>query len=210
MRIQANWVVDGDRVIRTKLIYRFCRFIWYLLAGRPGATSKSIPPPEGTVMTHLTRRNALLGTLGICFGTGNLTWGGKPENEAITWQKSLKDAHKLAVQQNKPMMLVFGAEWCGFCKKMEKTTLNNPQLAKYINGTFVSVHIDVDDEEQVAKILDVKSLPCTIILSPEADLLGRFEGFMQPAPMYQKLVSAKKLHTETHVQTAGGSHSQAR
>lgn len=161
-------------------------------------------------MSHLTRRSALLGTLGICCGTGALTWGGKPQSEAITWQKSLKDAHQLAVQQNKPIMIVFGAEWCGPCKQLKKTTLNNPQLAKYINGTFVSVHLDVEAEEQVAKILDVKSIPCTIILSPEADLLGRFEGYMEPAPMYQKLVSAKKLHTDTHVQTAGASHSTVR
>ncbi len=161
-------------------------------------------------MSQLSRRSALLGTLGICVGTGALAWAGGPENVAITWQKSLKDAHKLAVQQNKPIMVVFGAEWCGFCKKLEKTTLTNPQLAKYINSTFVSVHIDVDDEKKIAEILDVKSLPCTIILSPEADLLGRFEGYMQPAPMYQKLVSAKKLHADTHVQTAGASQSPAR
>lgn len=161
-------------------------------------------------MSHLTRRSALLGTLGICFGTGSLAWGDRPEKEAITWQKSLKDAHKLAVQQNKPMMVVFGAEWCGPCKQLNQTTLTNPQLAKYINSTFVSVHIDIEDEEQIAKILDVKSIPCTIILSPEADLLGRVEGFVQPAPMYQKLVSAKKLHTETHMQAEGASHSQVR
>ena len=154
-------------------------------------------------MRSLTRRSALLGTLGICFGASSLSWASGPENQAISWQKNLKDAHRVALQQNKPMMLVFGAEWCGFCKKLEKTTLANPQLAKYINSTFVSVHIDVDEEEKVAQILDVKSLPCTIILSPEADLLGRFEGFMQPAPMYHKLVSAKQLHSETHVQAAG-------
>ena len=158
---------------------------------------------EGLEMSQLTRRSALLGTLGICFGAGSCVWASGPENQSISWQKSLKDAHRVALQQNKPIMLVFGAEWCGFCKKLEKTTLSNPQLSKYINSTFVSVHIDVDEEEKVAQILDVKSLPCTIILSPEADLLGRFEGFMQPAPMYQKLVSAKKLHSETHVQTAG-------
>ena len=161
-------------------------------------------------MSQLTRRSALLGTLGICFGTASLVGAGGPENQAITWQKSLKDAHKVALQQNKPIMLVFGAEWCGFCKKLEKTTLSNPQLAKYINATFVSVHIDFDDEPKIAEILDVKSLPCTIILSPEADLLGRIDQFMEPAPMYQKLASAKKLHTDTHVQTAGASQSQAR
>ena len=146
-------------------------------------------------MSQLTRRSAILGSLGIALSAGQFSLAGGPENKAVKWQKSLREAHKLAVQQNKPIMIVFGAEWCGFCKKLEKKTLSDPQLAKYINSTFVSVHIDVDDEEKVAKILDVKSLPCTIVLSPSADLLGRFEGFMQPNSMYEKLASAQTLHT---------------
>lgn len=152
------------------------------------------------IMTHMTRRFALWSAIGMLAGAG-LVMAGGPENKSITWQPNLKQAHKVAREQNKPMLLVFGAEWCGYCKKLEKTTLENPQLAKYINTTFVSVHIDVDDEEKVAQILEVKSLPCTIILSPGADLLGRFEGYMQPAPMYQKLASANKLHLDAQ-QTA--------
>lgn len=153
-------------------------------------------------MSQMTRRSAMLGALGMSLSTGCLALASGPESKLIEWQSSLKNAHQVSLQQNKPMMLVFGAEWCGYCKKLEKTTLSNPQLAKYINHTFVSVHIDVDEEERIAQILDVKSLPCTIILSPDADLLGRFEGFMQPAPMQQKLVAAKKLHSETQQQTA--------
>jgi thioredoxin-like negative regulator of GroEL len=159
-------------------------------------------------MSQFTRRSAILGSLGVILTAGRLTLAGGPESKAVKWQSDLRTAHKLAVQQNKPIMIVFGAEWCGFCKKLEKTTLSNPQLAKYINSTFVSVHIDVDEEEKVAQILNVKSLPCTIILSPGADLLGRFEGFMQPAPMYQKLSSAHKLHTD--IQQASSQSSPAR
>lgn len=147
-------------------------------------------------MRLMTRRLAAWGVLGLLIGAVSVLAGG-PENKAITWQTSLKAAHKLAREQNKPMLLVFGAEWCGYCKKLEKTTLENAQLAKYINTTFVSVHIDVDEEEKIAQILDVKSLPCTIVLSPGADLLGKFEGYMQPAPMYQKLDSANQLHRES-------------
>lgn len=153
-------------------------------------------------MNQVTRRHTLLGAFGLCLGATQIAIAGGPENKAIEWQPSLKQAHKLAVQQNKPIMLVFGAEWCGYCKKLEKTTLANPQLAKYINSSFVCVHIDVDAEEKVAEILEVKSLPCTIILSPDADLLGRVEGFQQPAPLHQKLVSAQKMFSEIQ-QTSG-------
>ncbi len=154
-------------------------------------------------MSLVTRRSALLGAVGLCISAGRVALASGPITKAIAWQPSLKAAHKVALEQNKPMLLVFGADWCSWCKKLEKTTLSNPQLAKYINSSFVSVHIDFDEEPKIVQILDVKSLPCTIVLSPDADLLGRYDEFMEPSPMYKKLVAARKLHLDTQQQTAG-------
>jgi thiol:disulfide interchange protein len=118
-----------------------------------------------------------------------------PGKPAIQWQTDLHAAHRLAVKQNKPMLLVFGADWCGYCKKMERTTLADPRMLRYINATFVPVHLDADKDKKVASILEVEALPCTIVLSPEADLLGRIVGFEEPEGLYKKLSEAKELQT---------------
>lgn len=126
--------------------------------------------------------------LGIC-GSAALASG--PKN-GLSWQPDIFAAHQQSVQSGKPMLLVFGADWCVFCKKLERTTLAEPEMVQYINGNFVPVHIDVDKEKKVASILDVKSLPCTIVLSPNADILGRIEGFEKAPSLYRKLASAKQ------------------
>lgn len=111
--------------------------------------------------------------------------------EGVQWQHDLRAAHKIAVAQNKPMLIVFGADWCGFCKKLEKETLGNQELATYINESFIPVHLDADKDEKILEILGVKGLPCTIVLSPAAEEIARIDGFHQPSGFYQKIAQAK-------------------
>lgn len=129
-------------------------------------------------------------------------------SDGVAWQKDLKSAHTVAVRENKPLLLVWGADWCTFCKKLEQESLAHPTLARYINDTFVPVHLDYDKDEKVREILEVERLPCTIVLTPEAEQLERFEGFHPATDVYRKLAAARQLHLEL-TQTASQTGSQA-
>jgi thioredoxin-like negative regulator of GroEL len=112
----------------------------------------------------------------------------------ITWQTDLHAAHKIAVETGRPMMIVFGAEWCHYCKQLEKETLSQPQLAEYINANFVPVHMDMDrpQDKEVANILEVKPIPCTVILSPNADRVqDKILGYREAPQFYQALETAR-------------------
>ncbi|MBL8851808.1 MAG: thioredoxin family protein [Planctomycetaceae bacterium] len=124
------------------------------------------------------------------------------ESVGVEWQSNLKAAHRLAVRDNKPLLIVFGAEWCHFCKKLEEETLAHPALARYINDTYVPVHLDFDKDDRVRDILQVERLPCTILLTKDAEILDRFEGYMPPADIYKKLAAAKQVHLQL-VEAAG-------
>ena len=144
---------------------------------------------------------ALLLAVGVCSTAASLTRGDDDigvarfdDSPQIEWQSDLRAAHRVAVRENKPMLLVWGADWCGFCKKLERQTLTHPQLAEYINGTFVAVHMDFDRDEKVRDILEVEKLPCTIVLTTDAQELERLEGYAEPQAMYRKLAGAQKLY----------------
>jgi thiol:disulfide interchange protein len=118
-----------------------------------------------------------------------------PKEVEIQWRSDLDEAHEQAVKQNKPMLLVFEAEWCRYCKQLRRETLAHPQLAAHINQSFVPVHLDVDrpEDKRVADVLEVKPLPCTIVLSPDADLLTRKVGFLDAEEFYSTLEDARRL-----------------
>ncbi|MBI3863046.1 MAG: thioredoxin family protein [Planctomycetia bacterium] len=98
--------------------------------------------------------------------------------QSIQWLYDLKQAHRLSRVTGRPILIVFGGPWCQFCKKLDREVLSHPTIVKYINNTFVPVHLDAKKDERAAQILEVKSLPTTVILSPEADLLGSVEGYV--------------------------------
>jgi thioredoxin-related protein len=128
-----------------------------------------------------------------------------PDGSGIQWQTDLKAAHKLAVRHQKPMLVVFGADWCFYCKKLEGETLGNRLMADYVRREFIPVHLDFDRDEKTAEILEVKSLPCTVVLSPKVDLLGRIEGYVKPAEYYSGLQKARALQARiAQTERSGG------
>jgi thioredoxin-related protein len=122
----------------------------------------------------------------------------------VHWQKDLKSAHKLAVAQGKPILLVFGAEWCTYCHKLEKNVIDQPETAAYINANFIPVHLDADHEKRIVEILEVDSLPCTVVLSPNADLLGKYDGYAEAKKYNANLAKSQQAFRELQTAAASG------
>jgi thioredoxin-related protein len=131
---------------------------------------------------------------GVCFNSAFAA--SPPSRSEINWQTDLKKAHAESVRLNRPMLLVFGADWCIYCRKMEKTTLATPLLVSYVNNSFVPVQLDLEKNKDVAKILGVDRVPCTVVLSPRADLLGRLVGFVDWPKYRDALSQVRALHRQ--------------
>lgn len=102
----------------------------------------------------------------------------------INWQPSYSEALAVSKNENKPIMVIFTADWCVFCKKLENQTFTNSQIVREINKNFVAVKINKDKEVELSKDFNVGGIPDMYFLTPfdtEVDLqiIARQLGFIE-------------------------------
>jgi uncharacterized protein YyaL (SSP411 family) len=112
------------------------------------------------------------------------------DDARLKWQTSLKTGQKVALDEKKLLLVVFGASWCTFCHKLERETLADKRIVSLVEREFVPVHLDFDRETRVAKLLEVEQLPATVVLSPQADLLLHLVGYLDAKSYEKSLMTA--------------------
>lgn len=124
---------------------------------------------------------------------GRAVIGSQVAQPKVHWRKNLAAAHEEANRDDKPLLLVFDADWCAYCDKMDSTTYCDPALTTYINNEFVPVRIDLETNKRTAKILSVDRVPYGVALSKNADLLGRVVGYIGSESYVETLTRVREL-----------------
>jgi thioredoxin-like negative regulator of GroEL len=101
-----------------------------------------------------------------------------PESRPIAFHSTIKDARRLQ-QPAGPIVLVFGASWCGWCRKMASETLTDPKV-QAIGDRFSWVKIDIDKDRDAAARFGVEGIPVTVVLDKQDRLLGAHDGYLTP------------------------------
>lgn len=100
--------------------------------------------------------------------------------QSISWEKSFEVAREASSKAQKALMVDFGAEWCGFCKKLDRETFSNELVIRLVREHLIAVKVDADKEKDLAKKYNVTGLPTVLFLSPGGDELQRIVGFRPP------------------------------
>jgi thioredoxin-related protein len=58
----------------------------------------------------------------------------------------LKEARAQAAKENKNVMVIFHASWCGWCHKMD-TSLNAPSVKSFFDKNYVITHLTISESE---------------------------------------------------------------
>ena len=81
------------------------------------------------------------------------------------------------VANDQVTVLVFGAEWCGACKKLERTVLADPAVRKSAVGMSWS-KVDIDKDPQLAAMFGVRAVPTIIFLNTKGEPLHTQGGLV--------------------------------
>lgn len=111
------------------------------------------------------------------------------------WRQDLDQAILDAKEQNRPMIIDFGAQWCAACKELEHKTFSHPDVKKTLDG-MITVKVDCTEStnpsvKAVQEKYDVKGLPTVIYLNPSGEEVSRFVSFLPPVQFIRFIESAR-------------------
>lgn len=106
--------------------------------------------------------------------TGEMPWEEEDGTEDIKHIKTSKDFEKLTSKEKKPIMVMFYAPWCGYCKKLKP---DFALAATELKGEAVMAGMDVDTYEgyTVRQKFNITGFP-TLIYFEDGEEKYRYQG----------------------------------
>ncbi|MDQ3142083.1 MAG: DUF255 domain-containing protein [Bacteroidota bacterium] len=98
-------------------------------------------------MNRTTINISLIGSFFIIFffGMSNLLYA---QNQKINWV-SWDQAQQLMKKQKRKVLVDVYTDWCGWCKKMDASTFQDPRVVKYINNNFYAIKFNAETKEDI-------------------------------------------------------------
>ena len=116
----------------------------------------------------------------------------------IAWM-DIQDLEAAMANEPKPVLIDFYTSWCGWCKRMDKTTFIDSRLIAYLNDNYYCVKFDGEEKKTVRyKGKDFKfvsrgrrgynelaagflkgqmSYPSLVVMDAEFGILQTFKGY---------------------------------
>lgn len=124
------------------------------------------------------------------------------EVEWMSWEEAIERA--TTDKRPKKLFIDVYTDWCGWCKKMDKETFQNPEVAAYMKENFYMVKLDAEQKEPIvyqgktykyipsgrrgyhelaAALLNGRmSYPTVVFLDEQLNMLSPVPGYQKPEP----------------------------
>jgi uncharacterized protein YyaL (SSP411 family) len=110
---------------------------------------------------------------------------------SVKWAASLNDALGSAKSKDKPVMIDFHSERCGWCKVMDKQTYSDAKVISRLEK-FVPVKVDADRDYSAVQKYKIAGLPTIVFLSPKGDVIHKVVGYRPPQQFISEMEKVLK------------------
>jgi thioredoxin-related protein len=113
---------------------------------------------------------------------------------ATGWQTDFSAAQASAKKDNRAILLDFtGSDWCGWCIKMKKDSLDQKAFQEFADKKLVLVEVDFPNNkkqtdavkkqnEDLQKRYNVEGYPTFVLVDGDGKELGRHVGYLKGGP----------------------------
>ena len=115
---------------------------------------------------------------------------------AIRWESNETAAQSRVSSEHKPLLVDFGASWCGACKELDEKTFPDPRVRSE-GARFVALHVDAtdDDDPEVVRVRHkygaLEGLPVVLLFGSDGKEAFRFTEFVSPDRLVTALSSVQ-------------------
>lgn len=95
----------------------------------------------------------------------------------LSWLPDLQNGLSRAQQEGKSMFVDVSADWCPYCREMDKNVLHDSQVIEFLSQ-YVTVRLDYDSAagQSLKRRYSIKGVPCIMLFNSNGQLLGKSDG----------------------------------
>lgn len=147
-----------------------------------------------------------------------LSLSAQDEKAGINWM-TIEEAEAAAKDEPRKLIIDVYTDWCGWCKRMDKTTFSNPVIVDYVNEHYYAVKLNAEQKDSIsfrgynfkfvkqgrrgyhelaAALLNGKmSYPSIVYMDENLDMIQAIPGY-QDAKSLEKIIKyfGENRHTE--------------
>jgi thioredoxin-related protein/YHS domain-containing protein len=102
------------------------------------------------------------------------------DSKKIDWREDLAQAQAEAKSRDLLLWIQFTGPWCINCRRMDRATFVHEGVIARSRESFVPVKLRSDEHEALAQSLGLTSLPSTVIVRPNGEVVEKYEGYIEP------------------------------
>ncbi|MCJ7765692.1 MAG: DUF255 domain-containing protein [Thiovulaceae bacterium] len=94
----------------------------------------------------------------------------------IEWEKSFAAAKAKSQKEDKIIYVLITSETCGWCRKLESTTLEAPEVVENISSRYIAVAL-TRGRDKYPLFLKATMVPMSYFLTPEGRVIYSVPGY---------------------------------